>query len=147
MPKRFYQFLILALLGSFLLFSVWSAYRATNYGAQITDRDYYNKGLRYNSTILEKRAASVLGWQLDAELQGQQLQLKLSDGKGNPVAGAQGQLVFFQKANANTSLALIETTPGLYLADLPPTVKGEVAVRVDFEYAGARLNRQLLLNI
>ncbi len=148
MPKNFYKLFIFSLLVAFLLFSSWSAYRAATQGTQITDRDYYSKGLRYNSTMLEKRAATVLGWQLTTVLYNKQLQISLIDGNGLPVEGANGTLVFSPQAKlASSTLPLSETEPGLYLAQLPNSLHGELAVRIDFEHQGAKLYRQLLLNI
>lgn len=148
MPKHFYPILIITLLGSFLIFSGWSAYRAASRGSQITDRDYYSKGLRYNTTLVEKRAASVLGWTLKTTLAGKQLQIRLVDGNGSLVAGASGQLNYLQQADKSSpSLPLQETEPGSYLVQLPAGLKGEVSVRVRFDRKGARINRQLLLNI
>lgn len=148
MPKHFYPLLIATLLGTFLLFSSWSAYRAATHGSYVTDRDYYSKGLKYTSTMVEKRAASILGWQLTTTLTGKQLQIRLLNGNGVPVSGANGQLVFFQLAEKKTTtLTLVEANPGTYQLRLPATLEGELAVRIDFEYQGARLNRQLLLNI
>ena len=51
--KNSYPLLILLLIGSFLCFSVWSAMRAIDAGPEVTDADYYSKGLRYNSTLLD----------------------------------------------------------------------------------------------
>ncbi|HEY5672557.1 MAG TPA: FixH family protein [Malonomonas sp.] len=148
MPKNFYKTFIFCLLGAFLLFSGWSAYRASTHGTLVTDRDYYSKGLRYNSTMVEKRAASVLGWQLSTVLIDKQLQISLTDGKGVPVEGANGRLLFPQQANmTSNALLLAESKPGLYLVQLPDSLHGELAVRIDFEHQGARLNRQLLLSI
>lgn len=148
MPKHFYPLLIATLLGTFLLFSGWSAYRAATQGSYVTDRDYYSKGLKYTSTMVEKRAASILGWQLTTTLRGRQLQIRLLDGKNVPVSGASGQVVFSLPAeNKSTTLPLVETTSGTYQLQLPARLAGELAVRVDFEHQGARLNRQLLLNI
>ncbi len=148
MPKTFYPLLIFTLLGSFLVFSGWSAYRAATYGSQISDRDYYSKGLKYNATRVEKRAASVLGWQLTTSLNKQQLQILLFDGKGVPVEGAEGKLTFFHPAEDSiNSLTLTEFAPGTYLTQLPDSFRGEIAVRIDIERRGARLNRQLLLNL
>ena len=148
MPKHFYPFLIATLLGTFLLFSGWSAYRAATHGSYVTDRDYYSKGLKYTATMVEKRAASILGWQLTTTLNGKQLQIRLRNGKDLPVSGASGQLIFFQlDKKKTTTLTLVEALPGTYQLRLPATLAGELAVRIEFEYQGARLNRQLLLNI
>ena len=148
MPKHFYPTMIILLLGTFLIFCGWSAYRAATRNSQIADRDYYSKGLRYNSTLVEKQAASVLGWQLHSELSANILRIFLTDGQGVPISGASGNLIFHQPdANANMSLPLREAAPGTYLADLPITLKGEIPVRIDLERSGARVNRQMLLNI
>jgi len=76
--KNFYPLLILLLIGSFLCFSIWSAMRAADLGPQVTDADYYSKGLRYSSTMLEKRAATVLGWKVSTRLIGRSLEFRLS---------------------------------------------------------------------
>lgn len=148
MPKNFYPLFIISLLGAFLLFSSWAAYRASTRGSQVTDRDYYSKGLKYNSTQVEKRAASVLGWKVATTLNNRQLQIDLSDGNGTPVKGATGKLIFFQQAEvATNNLLLTQSQPGTYQTQLPNSLQGEVAVRVEFELQGSRLNRQLLLNL
>lgn len=148
MPKNFYPTLILILFGAFLLFSVWSAMRASTLGTQVTDRDYYNKGLKYNSTLIEKRAAGVIGWSLKTQITNHQLQIQLRNSEGQAVAGAVGQLSFFKQIHGqNLLLSLTETAAGTYQVELPADLQGELNVRIDFEYRGARINRLLLLNI
>jgi nitrogen fixation protein FixH len=147
MPKHFYPAMIILLLGTFLVFSGWSAYRAATRSSQITDRDYYSKGLKFNATLVEKRAASVLGWQLRSELLAHTLHIRLLDGQGLPVSGAVGKLVFHQpQEKSSRFLRLHEAAPGAYLAELPGDLKGGIPIRIDFERSGARVNRQLLLN-
>lgn len=148
MAKQLYPLLISALLAGFLGFSAWSAYRAATLGSDITDRDYYSKGLKYNSTLVEKRAATVLGWHLQTTLEGRQLQIQLLDKDGSLVAGAKGLLSFFQQTGRSAPiLPLNEAQPGIYLVELPESLRGEVNIRINFERQGARLYRQLLLNI
>jgi len=148
MPKSFYPLLIVLLLGSFLAFCGWSAYRASTHSSRIIDPDYYAKGLKYNSTLVEKRAAKTLGWQLKSELHSRQFQVHLTDGQGTPVSGANGTLVIYQPQNGNSmALPLTETDPGIYQANLPADLNGEIAAYLNFEHAGALVNRQLLLNI
>jgi len=148
MPKRFYPAMIILLLGSFLAFCGWSAYRAATRGSQITDRDYYSKGLKYNSTLIEKQAASVLGWTLQTELHAHRLQIRLTDGQGAPVSGASGTLLYYRsQGNSRQSLPLHEMSPGNYLTELPIDLKGEIPIRIEIERSGALVNRQLLLNI
>jgi len=72
-----YPAFILLMIASFIGFLAWSAMRASDSGPQVTDADYYSKGLRYTSTVLEKRAAAVLGWRVDTQLSGRTLRLKV----------------------------------------------------------------------
>ena len=62
--------------------------RAAEAKPQVTDADYYSKGLRYTSTLLEKKAAAVLGWTVSTELKGRTLLFHLSDKQGQPVSAA-----------------------------------------------------------
>ena len=93
--KNFYPILILLLIGSFLCFSLWSAMRAANMGPQVSDADYYSKGLRYSSTMVEKRAATVLGWKVSTRLIGRTLEFRLDDKEGRPVKSAKGVLFLY----------------------------------------------------
>ena len=148
MLKNFYPMFIVLLLGSFLVFCGWSAYRAATHGSRIADHDYYTKGLKYNSTLVEKRVARTLGWNLTTALQARQLQIRLTDRSGTPVSGANGKLYFFQEQDRSSApLPLIEVNPGTYLATLPADLKGEIPVQIDFEHTGAQIHRKLLLNI
>jgi len=42
---------------------------------------------------------------------------------------------------------LRENSNGTYLGTLPPGLRGEVAAQIDFEHAGARLSKRLLLSL
>ena len=146
--KNIYPALVIGLLAGFLLFAGWSARQAVVQGPQIADRDYYSKGLKYNTTLLEKRAASVLGWQLDSSFEQGLLQIRLADRHGQHVVGARGQLTFFHHSDRrNSSLQLNESVPGTYQVQLPDSLQGEVTLRIAFERDGARIHRQLLLSI
>ena len=148
MPKHFYPALIIFLIGAFLLFLGWSAIQSSTQGTQITDRDYYSKGLKYNSTLVEKKAASAMGWQLSTEITENRLQFELLDGAGKAVAGARAFLHLYSRLDSEQlKLPMKESVPGSYLVALPASIKGEVTVRVEFERDGARINRQLLINI
>ncbi len=148
MPNRFYPALIIGLLGSFILFLVWSAFQASTQGTQVTDRDYYSKGLKYSSTMVEKRAASSLGWQLTTEMENGELHFQLRDGTNQPVSGAHGLLNLYSRPDSDLlKIPLEEIEVGRYRARLPQQLKGEVTVRLEFERDGARINRQLLVNL
>lgn len=148
MPKNFYPIMILCLLGSFILFLIWSAFQASTQGTQVTDRDYYSKGLKYNSTQIEKRAATAMGWKLTTEFIDSELLIKLHDGGDQVVTGAKGLINLYSRPGIDLlRLPLAEENPGHYRAKLPAELKGEVTVRVEFERDGARIYRQLLINI
>jgi nitrogen fixation protein FixH len=146
--KNIYPSLILLLIGSFLCFSVWSAMRAADLGPQVTDADYYSKGLKYTSTLLEKQAAAALGWEVSTKLIGRTLQFQLSDKKGQPIKSANGTLsLYLQEEASSIRFPLQEIEPGLYQLKLTSRMTGEMSARLEFEREGARLNRQLLLNL
>ena len=139
--------LLAALIGGFILFLAWSGKQASTSGTDITDRDYYSKGLKYNSTLVEKRAARVIGWQLKTILSGKNLSFILTDKNNQPITTANGFLILPEPGNNSRSLPLEEINPGIYQIELPPEINGERLTRVDFELNGARINRQLLLNL
>jgi len=146
--KNFYPLLILLLIGSFLCFSIWSAMRAADMGPQVTDADYYSKGLRYSSTMLEKRAATVLGWKVSTRLIGRTLEFRLDDKDGKPVKSAAGALFLYLPEQASsTRFPLQEIAAGVYKLTLSTNMTGEMSARLEFKREGAYLNRQLLLNL
>ncbi|MFP7756088.1 FixH family protein [Thermodesulfobacteriota bacterium B35] len=146
-PVNIYPLLILLLIAAFLVFSAWSAHRATSLGSRVTDASYYSKGLKYNSTEVERRAAEVLGWKLDTRLDRRTLIFRLSDRNGHAISGAAGSLYLaIPDAAENVYLPLTETGPGRYQVTLDHTLSGAIQARLELERNGARLNRHLLLN-
>lgn len=143
-----YPLLILLLLGSFLGFSIWSAMRAVESGPEVTDADYYSKGLKYTSTLVEKRAAITRGWTVSTLLTGRTLQFHLSDKRGLPVRSAQGAIfLYLPETASSTKFPLQEVNPGVYQINLTTGMTGEMNARLEFAYDGALMNRQLLLNL
>jgi len=146
--RNLYRPLIVLLLGSFLAFSAWAAWQAAERGSQVTDRDYYSKGLKYNSSLVEKRAAEVLGWSLATEIAGQSLIFQLADSDHQSVAGARAILHLYLPDTRNgRAFTLDEFSAGEYRLELPAGLSGSMRARVSFERDGARLNRQLQLNL
>lgn len=137
--------LIPVLICSFLLFSSWAAHRAVTQVSDVTDRDYYSKGLKYNNTVLEKKAASVLGWELQSRLSDGALIQVLVDGNGEPIIGATAHILV-QLQERPLLIPLVETAPGTYSARLPE-LSGEQVIRSEFERDGARISRRILLAI
>jgi len=141
-------YLIVLLIGCFVLFLVWAAYQASTRGSGITDRDYYSKGLKYNSTLIERKAASALGWNLTFSLDDRSLRIRLFDKQQRPVADGEATLYLYRpEASAPLAFPVPETDPGTYRLALPEDLRGEHRARLDFHRNGARINRNLLLNL
>ena len=146
--KNIYPPMILLLIGCFLIFSVWAAFQAAGLGSKVTDTDYYSKGLKYNTTQVEKRAAEVLGWSLETKLDGRVLEFYLTDHEGGAVNRAAGSLYLaIPGAAENIHLPLEEVASGHYRVIFDDNISGTIQARLEVEREGARLNRQLLLNL
>ena len=146
--KSPYVFLILFLLISFLIFSVWSARQAATRGSRISDTEYYSKGLKYTNTKVEERAATSRGWNLETNIVNKNLHFILSDKEGNAISQANGELtLYLGKEKKVLRLKAIESQPGLYWIDLPDEINGSLQARIEFELQGSRINRQLLVNL
>ncbi len=146
--KNPYILLIILLLGAFLLFSIWSARQAATYGSRVSDPDYYSKGLKYNNTRVEERAAASRGWHLETEIKDKSLYFNLSDAEGQPIHRATGELtLFLSEKNRVMRLQPTEVEPGRYQIKLPDDIRGSLQARIEFEQQGARISRQLLVNL
>lgn len=146
--KSPYVLFILLLIGAFVLFSLWSARQAATRGSQISDLNYYSKGLKYNNTRVEERAAASRGWQLETAINEHSLHFRLSDNKGLPISQANGELTLFLSEEQRVlRLQTSEAQPGLYLLKLPREISGSLQARIEFEQLGARVSRQLLVNL
>ena len=146
--KNIYPALILLLLGCFLIFSSWSAFQAAGLGSKVTDTAYYSKGLKYNTTRIEKQAAEALGWKVETRLDGRMLEFQLTDNEGDMVNRANGSLYLAIPDTAeNIHLPLEEVASGTYQVRLKNNLNGTIQARLELEREGARINRQLLLNL
>lgn len=146
--KKLYPAMIILLIGGFLLFSGWAALRAKGLGSRVADAEYYSKGLRYNTSQVEKRAAEVLGWNLASQLQGRDLEFRLSDRSGGGVTRATGTLYLaIPGAAENLHLPVQELASGNYRVKLADNLTGSIPARLELVREGVRLNRQLLLNL
>lgn len=143
-----YQIFIVLMISTFIVFSVWSAKQASSNGTNVTDSDYYSKGLKYNKTLVEQRAASVLGWQIETELNDRTLQISLADSKRQPVVGAGARVfLYYDASGTTTDLSLTEHASGIYSLSIPDGIAGEVRARLEIELDGAKVSRQILLNL
>ena len=143
-----YPPMILLLISGFLVFSAWSAFQAAGFGSKVIDADYYSKGLKYNTTQLEKQAAESLGWNLETNLNGRDLEFHLTDRAGGEVNRAFGTLYLAIPDTAeNIHLPLQEVASGYYRVNLADSLNGTIQARLELVREGARLNRQILLNL
>lgn len=146
--RNIYPPMIMLLIGGFLLFSGWSALQATGLGSKVADVDYYSKGLKYNTSQVERRAAEVLGWHLETRLNGRALEFHLTDRVGGAVGRAGGTLYLaIPGAAENLHLPVQEVADGHYRVKLADHINGTIQARLELAREGARLNRQLLLNL
>jgi len=139
---------ITLIIGGFVCFLGWAALQAANSGPVVTDADYYSKGLRYTSTVLEKKAAEALGWDVSTQLKDRTLLFQLHGQDGQPVSSARGTLtLYLRNPAAKHEMPLEEIATGIYRLELSAELVGTLTAQLEFERDGARLNRQLLLNL
>lgn len=147
MPTRnHWPALIALLIAGFLSLSAWSFHRASRGASAVTDSDYYSHGMRFEKTLLEKKAAASLGWNMETSLNGRQLRILLKDSRQLPVTAARAELTMSGDSRGEVlRLLLAENAGGAYVVHFPATLHGELTARVDFERDGAHLSRQLIL--
>jgi len=145
--ERAYPLLITLLLGAFLLFSGWAAYRSMARKSSVIDADYYTKGLRYSDSRAKEQAAADLGWQLESALSQRKLSLRLRDRQQQPVASATGMAVRLAPSSGSSPLPLQEAPAGTYQLVLPAEWHGETLLNLDFTRDGLRFSRRLLLHL
>jgi hypothetical protein len=141
-----YPPMIILMIGGFLIFSGWSAFRAAEFGSKVTDPDYYSKGLKYNRTRIEAQAAEAMGWRVSSSLDKHRLTVTLNTDDHHPVSGCLGEVVVFNNEK-RFSLPLQESSPGDYTAEIPADLAGSLTGDLLLQRDGARINRRLLINL
>lgn len=145
--KKYFPWLIIIIGAGFLLLTLGSIFIAQQKTSAVTDQNYYSHGLRYNKTLLEKKAAETLGWTIEINLFDQDLQIELRDRQNMPVMTAKGSIVLYANDHKlRDSQPIIEIGNGQYVVSFPKDLSGPLNARIEFERDGARLTRQLLLN-
>jgi len=142
-----WPFLLIFLGLLFLGLTGWSVHRSVTGVSEVTHRDYYSHGLRYNATLLEKAAAESLGWEIGLSLQKGFLVSRWSSRNGEPISGGEARLVIPDGNRPDITVPLTEEAPGRYGARLPAGLRGEISAMLTFSHGGATLRRPLLLNI
>lgn len=149
MPTRnHWPLMVIVLVGGFLAMTAWSFHRAATGASAVTDRDYYSHGLRYDQTMLEQKTAAVLGWETEPRLHGRLVTIELRDRAHLAVTGALGSLILLDASKRTPrEIALSESEPGSYQAELPVDTFGEQPAEITFQRDGARLSQRILLSL
>ncbi|WP_305042781.1 FixH family protein [Geoalkalibacter sp.] len=94
---------------------------------------------------MEERTAAGLSWNLSLRLDEHQFEARLLDPQGQPVSGAQGRLTLIPNSRAPLELDLRESSPGLYVVDLPGDLNEQVEARIRMQQAENHIARALLI--
>ena len=141
-----WQLGIVLLIGVFLVGMAASLVTAARRVSRVVDTDYYSHGLHYGETQDSSKNAG-LGWTLAAGLSASELQVRVSDASGAPVAG--GRLNFEPRPDAKgepaAALKLAESAPGLFRAPRPALPRGELHGVLRFTRGEAVASRKLVL--
>ncbi len=137
---------VLALLLGFfaivLLANVAFVWLALDSWTGLDTEQAYQKGLNYNRTIEAAAAQRRLGWRLDYSLAAadgdKELQVRLHDDKGLPLADRKitATLVRPTHAGHDLTLTLAATGPGRYQARFRPPLPGQWDLTIRVERTG-----------
>jgi hypothetical protein len=133
------------LVAAFLVGMAASLYLAAQRASRVVDTDYYAHGLHYDQTRNGSKNPG-LEWTMSASLAGGELQVRVKDRSGAPVAG--GELRFVPERGSAASggaLALAESAPGIFLAPRPVAPKGELHGTLRFTRGEAAASHKLVL--
>jgi nitrogen fixation protein FixH len=137
---------ITLLIAVFLVGMTASLIIAARRVSRVVDPDYYNHGLHYGKNQDGSQNAGT-GWTIAAALSGNQLQVRVTDQSGAPVAG--GKLKFEQRVKGGTqpdqALQLSESAPGVFRAERPGPASGELLGTLHFTRGEAAASRKLVL--
>jgi hypothetical protein len=137
--------LLALLVGAFLIGTVASLCTAARRVSRVVDTDYYNHGLHYDQTSKGARNPGM-DWSMSASLAAGELQVRVKDQSGAPVAGGR---LSFQSEQRSTGrhdiLALAESAPGVFHAKRPASTQGELHGTLQFTRGDAAANHKLVL--
>lgn len=139
---------LLILIGLFFIgLTGWSVYRSVTGVSAVTDRHYYDHGLKYNDTLIEQRAAESQEWLVSISMRDGSLACRLTGRDGDPVRGGEARLDIDAEYAGGITLPLTERSAGHYATPLPTGLKGEIPARLTFRQGGTTLRRSLRLNL
>jgi len=141
----------LMLLGLFfILITGWSVFTAGRGVSSVVDPHYYDHGLKYNDTLIERRAAGTMAWNAVLALESRQVTVRLTDGGTGPVTGCRGQITLHmttEDSRIPVSFELHESAPGVYSLVLPANIEGTVPAELKLGRDSMIFRRNILLNI
>lgn len=128
--KSPWPYALAASLGVVIVMNCVLVYLAASSDTGPIDRDPYEKGIAYETTIAAKRALSDKGWNVSVftvdEAQGSLARVHVVDATGSAVEKLSVALRLLRPSDGtqDSSLTLTESTPGVYQAALPRMSKG-----------------------
>jgi nitrogen fixation protein FixH len=109
------------------------------------DEGYDERARRFDELEAGARKGEALGWRLDVT-GGAALEVRITDGAGQPVAGARVVCrALSLSGGSGGDLRLEERAPGVYAAALPGPGRWELRLRVERD--DARLERTVLRDV
>lgn len=119
-------FVVLALLDGIFVWLAMSTHRGV-----VTEQSY-QKGLRYNNTLLASDAQDALAWQGTITMKGAALAFSLRDQYGESLQVAEVTAHFTRpiESGYDFSTRLEETAPGVYKSDVSFPLKGQWDVTI-----------------
>jgi len=134
----------------FVLITGWSIFTASSGVSSVVDPYYYDHGLKYNNSEVERNAAAVMDWNIDVRVIERLVTINLQKASQDPVSGCRGQLSLHSpKSDIKqvASLELKELSPGIYAVQLPINIAGTVPAELVLGKDNILIRRSILLNI
>lgn len=118
---RWVPFMIVGLLAISVVANVILIGYAHNDPGFAVEPDYYEKAVEFDEIQAARAASDRLGWRVSVKAERERLEVRLFDGDGKPVSGAEMSVEAFHNARANQRIkgTLSAEAPGLYAMRAP----------------------------
>lgn len=128
---------IASVLGVTVVANLWLWRAANEPGTGALEPDYYARALAWDSTQVEHSRSVALGWRAEAAFVqparvGTELRVRMAQRDGSPLTGARVAVVGVHNLESEqpSSWALLERSPGEYVAAVSPAHGGRWELRV-----------------
>lgn len=118
--------------------NIWLIFAARDPNAYVVEPNYYEKAVKYDSTLALARRSAALGWQVEASLtgwtaKGTPLVVSLADSNGAPVTGValKAELINNLSPELPVRMLLRDAGDGRYTATAPLPRTGLWEIRLD----------------